>query len=74
MAAMVAALRGPVAHFRSRTRVWTRGARGAANAAGAGQQSFDLLVIGGGSGGLACAKEEARRGRWIPWTRSYRCS
>lgn len=22
-----------------------------------GQQSFDLLVIGGGSGGLACAKE-----------------
>jgi hypothetical protein len=23
----------------------------------AGQQNYDLLVIGGGSGGLACAKE-----------------
>ncbi|KAM7331401.1 hypothetical protein ACRRTK_008109 [Alexandromys fortis] len=57
MAAMVVALRGPVGRFRSRTRAWTRGTRGAANAAG-GQQSFDLLVIGGGSGGLACAKED----------------
>ncbi|KAL6046656.1 hypothetical protein STEG23_017562, partial [Scotinomys teguina] len=62
---MVAALRGPVAHFRSRTQAWTRGTRGAANAAGAGQQRFDLLVIGGGSGGLACAKEAAQLGRKV---------
>lgn len=34
MAAMVVALRGPVGRFRSRTRAWTRGTRGAANAAG----------------------------------------
>ncbi|XP_036051320.1 thioredoxin reductase 2, mitochondrial isoform X3 [Onychomys torridus] len=61
MAAMVAALRRPVAHFRSRTRAWTRGTRCAADAAGAGQQSFDLLVIGGGSGGLACAKEAGQQ-------------
>ncbi|CAO2631148.1 Thioredoxin reductase 2, mitochondrial [Lemmus lemmus] len=60
MAAMVMALRGSVGRFRS----WTRGTRGAANAAG-GQQSFDLLVIGGGSGGLACAKEAAQLGRKV---------
>ncbi|XP_049978994.1 thioredoxin reductase 2, mitochondrial isoform X4 [Alexandromys fortis] len=30
-----------------------------------GQQSFDLLVIGGGSGGLACAKEAAQLGRKV---------
>uniref|UniRef100_A0A8C9PM18 thioredoxin-disulfide reductase (NADPH) n=1 Tax=Spermophilus dauricus TaxID=99837 RepID=A0A8C9PM18_SPEDA len=31
----------------------------------AGQQDYDLLVIGGGSGGLACAKEAAQLGRKV---------
>uniref|UniRef100_A0A287D0U9 Thioredoxin reductase 2 n=1 Tax=Ictidomys tridecemlineatus TaxID=43179 RepID=A0A287D0U9_ICTTR len=30
-----------------------------------GQQDYDLLVIGGGSGGLACAKEAAQLGRKV---------
>uniref|UniRef100_J3QMN4 thioredoxin-disulfide reductase (NADPH) n=1 Tax=Mus musculus TaxID=10090 RepID=J3QMN4_MOUSE len=64
VAAMVAALRGPSRRFRPRTRALTRGTRGAASAAG-GQQSFDLLVIGGGSGGLACAKEAAQLGKKV---------
>lgn len=64
MAAIVAALRGSSGRFRPQTRVLTRGTRGAASAAG-GQQNFDLLVIGGGSGGLACAKEAAQLGRKV---------
>ncbi|KAM9621664.1 thioredoxin reductase 2, mitochondrial isoform 2-T3 [Trichechus inunguis] len=39
--------------------------RGAAGAAAAGQRNYDLLVIGGGSGGLACAKEAAQLGRKV---------
>uniref|UniRef100_A0A8D1A204 thioredoxin-disulfide reductase (NADPH) n=2 Tax=Sus scrofa TaxID=9823 RepID=A0A8D1A204_PIG len=31
----------------------------------AGQQCYDLLVIGGGSGGLACAKEAAQLGKKV---------
>uniref|UniRef100_G3SQE6 thioredoxin-disulfide reductase (NADPH) n=1 Tax=Loxodonta africana TaxID=9785 RepID=G3SQE6_LOXAF len=31
----------------------------------AGQRNYDLLVIGGGSGGLACAKEAAQWGRKV---------
>uniref|UniRef100_A0A2K6KKM7 Thioredoxin reductase 2 n=2 Tax=Rhinopithecus TaxID=542827 RepID=A0A2K6KKM7_RHIBE len=31
----------------------------------AGQRDYDLLVIGGGSGGLACAKEAAQLGRKV---------
>uniref|UniRef100_A0A8C0RPE0 Thioredoxin-disulfide reductase n=1 Tax=Canis lupus familiaris TaxID=9615 RepID=A0A8C0RPE0_CANLF len=31
----------------------------------AGQQNYDLLVIGGGSGGLACAKEAAQLGKKV---------
>lgn len=67
MAAIVAALRGSSGRFRPQTRVLTRGTRGAAGAASAagGQQNFDLLVIGGGSGGLACAKEAAQLGRKV---------
>lgn len=38
--------------------------RGAARGA-AGQPTYDLLVIGGGSGGLACAKEAAQLGRKV---------
>lgn len=30
-----------------------------------GDQEYDLVVIGGGSGGLACAKEAARLGRKV---------
>uniref|UniRef100_A0A8C2MIH9 thioredoxin-disulfide reductase (NADPH) n=1 Tax=Cricetulus griseus TaxID=10029 RepID=A0A8C2MIH9_CRIGR len=44
MAAMAAALRGPVARFRSRTRAWTRGTRGAANAVGAAQLGKKVAV------------------------------
>ncbi|XP_062942705.1 thioredoxin reductase 2, mitochondrial-like isoform X3 [Cynocephalus volans] len=58
MAAMAAALRGPAGCFRWQTRALAGGVRGAA----AGQRDYDLLVIGGGSGGLACAKEAAQLG------------
>ncbi|XP_062944334.1 thioredoxin reductase 2, mitochondrial isoform X2 [Cynocephalus volans] len=57
MAAMAAALRGPAGCFRWQTRALAGGVRGAA-----GQRDYDLLVIGGGSGGLACAKEAAQLG------------
>uniref|UniRef100_A0A8D2BBP3 Thioredoxin reductase 2 n=1 Tax=Sciurus vulgaris TaxID=55149 RepID=A0A8D2BBP3_SCIVU len=65
MAAMAAALRGPGRRFRWRTQALAGGARGAARGAAAGQQDYDLLVIGGGSGGLACAKEAAQLGRKV---------
>lgn len=58
---MAAALRSPGARFRWRARALWGGARGAA----AGQQDYDLLVIGGGSGGLACAKEAAQLGKKV---------
>ncbi|XP_020016276.1 thioredoxin reductase 2, mitochondrial isoform X4 [Castor canadensis] len=61
MAAMAVALRGPGGRFRWRPRVLAGGVRGAA----AGQQNYDLLVIGGGSGGLACAKEAAQLGKKV---------
>ncbi|XP_038293446.1 thioredoxin reductase 2, mitochondrial isoform X1 [Canis lupus familiaris] len=61
MAAMAAALRGPGGRFRWRPRAAAGGTRGAA----AGQQNYDLLVIGGGSGGLACAKEAAQLGKKV---------
>lgn len=65
MAALSAALRVPCGRFRWR---WPRspgvGARAAATGA-AGKQDFDLLVIGGGSGGLACAKEAAQLGKKV---------
>uniref|UniRef100_A0A8C6QYA8 Thioredoxin reductase 2 n=1 Tax=Nannospalax galili TaxID=1026970 RepID=A0A8C6QYA8_NANGA len=68
MAAMaVVVLRGPRGHFRWRVPTCTRGVRGAASPAG-GQQDFDLLVIGGGSGGLACAKEAAQLGKKVAVT------
>ncbi|XP_073079837.1 thioredoxin reductase 2, mitochondrial isoform X4 [Manis javanica] len=57
---MAAALRSPGARFRWRARALWGGARGAA-----GQQDYDLLVIGGGSGGLACAKEAAQLGKKV---------
>ncbi|KAM8918521.1 thioredoxin reductase 2, mitochondrial isoform 2-T3 [Lycaon pictus] len=60
MAAMAAALRGPGGRFRWRPRAAAGGTRGAA-----GQQNYDLLVIGGGSGGLACAKEAAQLGKKV---------
>ncbi|XP_027421798.1 thioredoxin reductase 2, mitochondrial isoform X3 [Bos indicus x Bos taurus] len=53
----MAALRGAAARFRGRA---PGGARGAA-----GRQCYDLLVIGGGSGGLACAKEAAQLGKKV---------
>ncbi|XP_017900289.1 PREDICTED: thioredoxin reductase 2, mitochondrial isoform X1 [Capra hircus] len=53
----MAALRGAAARFRGRA---PGGARGAA-----GRQRYDLLVIGGGSGGLACAKEAAQLGKKV---------
>uniref|UniRef100_H0XQT2 thioredoxin-disulfide reductase (NADPH) n=2 Tax=Otolemur garnettii TaxID=30611 RepID=H0XQT2_OTOGA len=61
---MAAALRGPGARFRWRQLASAGGARGAARGA-AGQWDYDLLVIGGGSGGLACAKEAAQLGRKV---------
>uniref|UniRef100_A0A8C5YVN5 thioredoxin-disulfide reductase (NADPH) n=1 Tax=Marmota marmota marmota TaxID=9994 RepID=A0A8C5YVN5_MARMA len=64
MAAMAAALRGPGRRFRWRTQALAGGVRGAARGV-AGQQDYDLLVIGGGSGGLACAKEAAQLGRKV---------
>ncbi|XP_027431099.1 thioredoxin reductase 2, mitochondrial isoform X5 [Zalophus californianus] len=68
---MAAALRGPGGRFRWRT--WAAaaaaaaagGVRGAARSAAAGRQDYDLLVIGGGSGGLACAKEAAQLGKKV---------
>ncbi|XP_012510439.1 PREDICTED: thioredoxin reductase 2, mitochondrial isoform X1 [Propithecus coquereli] len=60
---MAAALRGPGARFRWRLAA-AGGARVAARVA-AGQRDYDLLVIGGGSGGLACAKEAAQLGRRV---------
>lgn len=65
MAAMAAALRrGPGGRFRWRRWAAAGGVRGAARGA-AGQPTYDLLVIGGGSGGLACAKEAAQLGRKV---------
>ncbi|XP_016022417.2 thioredoxin reductase 2, mitochondrial isoform X2 [Rousettus aegyptiacus] len=63
-AARVKALRGAGGRFRWRTPVVAGGVRGAAQDA-AGQQDYDLLVIGGGSGGLACAKEAAQLGKKV---------
>ncbi|XP_044631425.2 thioredoxin reductase 2, mitochondrial isoform X2 [Equus asinus] len=57
---MAAALRAPGVRFRWRTPAAAGGARGAA-----GRQGYDLLVIGGGSGGLACAKEAAQLGKKV---------
>uniref|UniRef100_A0A2K5C5R8 Thioredoxin reductase 2 n=1 Tax=Aotus nancymaae TaxID=37293 RepID=A0A2K5C5R8_AOTNA len=54
---MAAALRGVGRRFR-----WWNAGRGGR---GAGQRDYDLLVIGGGSGGLACAKEAAQLGRKV---------
>ncbi|XP_063479426.1 thioredoxin reductase 2, mitochondrial isoform X4 [Symphalangus syndactylus] len=62
MAAMAVALRGLRGRFRWRTQAVAGGVRGAAQGAAAGQRDYDLLVIGGGSGGLACAKEGTRWG------------
>uniref|UniRef100_A0A2I3T633 thioredoxin-disulfide reductase (NADPH) n=1 Tax=Pan troglodytes TaxID=9598 RepID=A0A2I3T633_PANTR len=59
MAAMAVALRGLGGRFRWRTQAVAGGVRGAARA---GQRDYDLLVVGGGSGGLACAKEGTRWG------------
>ncbi|XP_026905479.1 thioredoxin reductase 2, mitochondrial isoform X2 [Lynx canadensis] len=59
--AMAAALRGPGGRFRWRTQATAGGVRGSARGA-AGRQDYNLLVIGGGSGGLACAKEAAQLG------------
>uniref|UniRef100_A0A2K6GLR0 thioredoxin-disulfide reductase (NADPH) n=1 Tax=Propithecus coquereli TaxID=379532 RepID=A0A2K6GLR0_PROCO len=63
--AMAAALRGPGARFRWRLAAAGRGPRGGVRTAGPGQRDYDLLVIGGGSGGLACAKEAAQLGRRV---------
>lgn len=73
MAAMAvrAAVRALRERFRWRTRalvpasVSAGGVRGAAQGAAAGQPDYDLLVIGGGSGGLACAKEAAQLGKKV---------
>ncbi|XP_064218898.1 thioredoxin reductase 2, mitochondrial isoform X3 [Aotus nancymaae] len=65
MAAMAAALRGVGGRFRWWTPAVAGGVRGAAQGAVAGQRDYDLLVIGGGSGGLACAKEAAQLGRKV---------
>lgn len=64
MAGRAAALRRSGGRFRWRTRVAACGVRGAAQDA-AGRQDYDLLVIGGGSGGLACAKEAAQLGKKV---------
>uniref|UniRef100_A0A2I3H8A9 Thioredoxin reductase 2 n=1 Tax=Nomascus leucogenys TaxID=61853 RepID=A0A2I3H8A9_NOMLE len=65
MAAMAVALRGLRGRFRWRTQAVAGGVRCAAQGAAAGQRDYDLLVIGGGSGGLACAKEAAQLGRKV---------
>ncbi|XP_054097820.2 thioredoxin reductase 2, mitochondrial isoform X5 [Callithrix jacchus] len=65
MAAMAAGLRGLGGRFRWRMPAVAGGVRGAAQGAVAGQRDYDLLVIGGGSGGLACAKEAAQLGRKV---------
>ncbi|XP_050602123.1 thioredoxin reductase 2, mitochondrial isoform X1 [Macaca thibetana thibetana] len=65
MAAMAVALRGLGGRFRWRTQAVAGGVRGAARGAAAGPRDYDLLVIGGGSGGLACAKEAAQLGRKV---------
>ncbi|XP_004628035.1 thioredoxin reductase 2, mitochondrial isoform X1 [Octodon degus] len=65
MAAMARALPRPGRRFRWRIWASAGGARGAAGGAAAGPQDYDLLVIGGGSGGLACAKEAAQLGRKV---------
>nr|XP_055230952.1 thioredoxin reductase 2, mitochondrial isoform X4 [Gorilla gorilla gorilla] len=65
MAAMAVALRGLGGRFRWRTQAVAGGVRGAARGAAAGQRDYDLLVVGGGSGGLACAKEAAQLGRKV---------
>ncbi|XP_017712138.1 PREDICTED: thioredoxin reductase 2, mitochondrial isoform X5 [Rhinopithecus bieti] len=65
MAAMAVALRGLGGRFRWRTQAVAGGVRVAARGAAAGQRDYDLLVIGGGSGGLACAKEAAQLGRKV---------
>ncbi|XP_012589698.1 PREDICTED: thioredoxin reductase 2, mitochondrial isoform X2 [Condylura cristata] len=64
MAALAAARRGTDSRFRWRTLALAGRVRGAARGA-AGQQYYDLLVIGGGSGGLACAKEAAQLGKKV---------
>ncbi|KAM8819133.1 thioredoxin reductase 2, mitochondrial isoform 2-T2 [Rhynchonycteris naso] len=64
MAAQAAALRGLRGRFRWRTRAVAGGVRGAARDA-TERQDYNLLVIGGGSGGLACAKEAAQLGKKV---------
>lgn len=63
--AVVAALRGFLGRFRWRPHALAGGVRGAAQGAAAGLPEYDLLVIGGGSGGLACAKEAAQLGKKV---------
>ncbi|XP_055976320.1 thioredoxin reductase 2, mitochondrial isoform X1 [Sorex fumeus] len=65
MAALSAALRGARGRCGARLRALGAGARAAATGAAAEKQDFDLLVIGGGSGGLACAKEAAQLGKKV---------
>ncbi|XP_060049482.1 thioredoxin reductase 2, mitochondrial isoform X2 [Erinaceus europaeus] len=64
MAALAAVLQSRSLGFPWLLRTWAGGARGAARGA-AGLHDYDLLVIGGGSGGLACAKEAAQLGRKV---------
>ncbi|XP_049721144.1 thioredoxin reductase 2, mitochondrial isoform X2 [Elephas maximus indicus] len=61
---MAAALWRRGGRFRWRAPAAAGRVRGAAGPA-AGQRNYDLLVIGGGSGGLACAKEAAQWGRKV---------
>ncbi|CAK6440282.1 unnamed protein product [Pipistrellus nathusii] len=65
--AVLAALRGFFGRFRWRPQApaLAGGVRGAARSAAAGRPDYDLLVIGGGSGGLACAKEAAQLGKKV---------
>ncbi|KAM5262398.1 thioredoxin reductase 2, mitochondrial isoform 2-T2 [Ctenodactylus gundi] len=64
MATMATLARGPGARFRWWPWASAGGVRGAARGS-AGQPEYNLLVIGGGSGGLACAKEAAQLGRKV---------
>ncbi|XP_035870010.1 thioredoxin reductase 2, mitochondrial isoform X2 [Phyllostomus discolor] len=64
MAVRAAALWGVPGRFQWRMQAWAGGVRSASRDT-AGRQDFDLLVIGGGSGGLACAKEAAQLGKKV---------
>lgn len=65
MAVRAAALWGVPGRFQWRMQAWAGGVRSASRDTAAGQQDYDLLVIGGGSGGLACAKEAAQLGKKV---------